>query len=369
MKIFLFITQVANCGVGFYRQFLPLKKLEEKGLIELKVIDFNFGEKELKLPYTFKINHKKMTYIGVEKRLEDAMAWADLVYICRDESSPFISVIGGFKEFYGKKPFLMDIDDLVAHTRPHNPGYLSFYPGSAYIPLNKFLAKIVSGITVSTEYIKKQYQKDNKNIFICPNSLDVKLRNKFLKTRPTIKKEKNEIRIGWAGSAAHWENLKEIEAPLYEIMKKYPNTTFHYTGLYGDLFRWYDMKDRVKTVGFADLRKWPKKLASMGLDIALAPLADNHFNRAKSNLRILEYWSCKYPVIASPVEPYNFITPQDGILVKEEIEWFDAMESLIKNKGMRESLAYRGYKRLCDEYDINKNCKIWLDVFKKFIHS
>jgi len=371
LKIFLFITQVANCGVGYYRQWLPLKKLEEQGKIELRVIDFNWGEKELKNPFvcTFNSDASEMLKAEPEQRLVDALVWADLIYICRDETTSFISVIGAFKEWCKergvKRPILLDIDDLIAHTRPHNPGYLSFYPGSAYIQLNKHLAEIVDGITVSTEYLKKQYKKTNKKIFICPNSLDIKLRDKFLKTKPTIPKKKNEVRIGWAGSAAHWENLKGVESAITDIMKKYPNVTFHYTGLYGDLFKRF--KNRVKTVKFAKLKDWPKKLASMGLDIAIAPLADNHFNRAKSNLRVLEYWACKYAVVASPVLPYKFIKDGvDGYLAREKDEWFDKLELLIKDKDMRNKLAQKGYERLVKEYDVEKNCGIWMDVFKKY---
>ena len=54
-----------------------------------------------------------------------------------------------------------------------------------------------------------------------------------------------------------------------------------------------------------------------------------HFNRAKSNLRVLEYWTAGYPVIASPVLPYKFINDgKDGILAMEKYEWFNALENL-----------------------------------------
>jgi len=371
-KIFLFLTQVANCGVGYYRQWLPLKRLEEQGKIELRVIDFNWGKKEIPNPYIAEIGEDQMHDIKLDKKFEEAMHWADLIYICRDESTPFISVIGGFKEYFKrekiKKPILVDIDDMVAHTRPHNPGYMSFYPGSSYIPLNKHLATLVDGITVSTEYLKKFYKNDNKNISVCPNSLDLRWRDKYADVKPAFKKKKDEIRIGWAGSAAHWENLKQIEKPLYEIMKKYPNVTFHYTGLYGDLFKWRKMKDRIKTVGFVDLKEWPKKLKSMGFDIALAPLADNNFNRAKSNLRVLEYWAAGYPVIASPVEPYKFIREGvDGYLAMEENEWFDRLELLVKDKYVRNALANKGYLRVKEEFNVDMNADVWMSVFKKFI--
>ena len=106
----------------------------------------------------------------------------------------------------------------------------------------------------------------------------------------------------------------------------------------------------------------------MGLDIALAPLADNNFNRAKSNLRVLEYWAADYPVIASPVLPYKFIKDdKDGLLAMEQYEWFDAMERLVKDENKRRQLIKNGRKRLEEEFDVDKNCMIWLKALNKFI--
>jgi len=366
-KIFLEISQVANCGVGYYRQWLPLKKLEEQGLIELRVMDFNWGDKEIKYPYQVSFNGEHIADVQYDKEFLANVEWCDLIYICRDESSPFIAVNGGLKEYF-KKPLIVDIDDYVQFTRPHNPGYISFNPMSPYNKNNLKLLRIADGMTVSTDYLKKVYKNENRRISVCPNSLDVEFRDKSLGTKLGKAKGKNEIRIGWAGSSAHFENLRQIEKPLYEIMKKYPNVTFHYTGLYGDLFKSPDVKDRVFTVRFAPLKEWGDKLVSMGLDIALAPLMDNHFNRAKSNLRVLEYWAAKFPVIASPVEPYRFIKDgKDGLLAMEDNEWFDAMEKLILDVTLRNSLVDNGYKRLKEEYNASINCKRWLEVFNKFL--
>ena len=45
-------------------------------------------------------------------------------------------------------------------------------------------------------------------------------------------------------------------------------------------------------------------LAGISADVAIAPLDANDFNLSKSNLKLLEYGACGYPVIASAVGPY-----------------------------------------------------------------
>ncbi len=64
-----------------------------------------------------------------------------------------------------------------------------------------------------------------------------------------------------------------------------------------------------------DIDKYPSKLASLDLDLAVAPLEINAFNKAKSNLRLLEYGILGWPVIATDIFPYQ-----------------DAPVTLVKNK-------------------------------------
>jgi hypothetical protein len=65
-------------------------------------------------------------------------------------------------------------------------------------------------------------------------------------------------------------------------------------------------------------------LASLNLDLAIAPVEDNLFNACKSNLRLLEYGACGFPVICSDVRCY-----QDGLpvtRVKNRFrDWVDAI--------------------------------------------
>jgi len=51
--------------------------------------------------------------------------------------------------------------------------------------------------------------------------------------------------------------------------------------------------------------QYPAKLASLNLDLAIAPLEQNIFNEAKSNLRLLEYGILGYPVVCSDIYPYQ----------------------------------------------------------------
>ena len=65
-------------------------------------------------------------------------------------------------------------------------------------------------------------------------------------------------------------------------------------------------------------------LASLGLDLAVAPLEDHPFNTCKSNLRLLEYGACGYPVVCSDLEPYRGDLPVTRVRNRTR-DWIEAI--------------------------------------------
>lgn len=372
MKVYIRIPPVADCGVGYYRQWLPLMTARDKGKVEMACHEFTWGKRENDAN-----GHPKEP---TDTELSKTGQWADLVYYSRNDVPEYIAAAGGLrdhvKEVTGKyKPIVLDIDDNVQATRPYNPGYRSFHPGSPNMVWNIKSLGVFDAITVSTQDLKDFYSKytDPTKIYVCPNSLDMKERDEInkmdFKDSKIFPKKENEIRIGWTGSASHWENLKHIEPAVIAILKKYPNVTFYHTGIFGDMFQDKDLREKgqIVNLNWSDLKSWPKFNRECNLDIALAPLTDNDFNRAKSNLRVLEYGSAKFPVICSPVSPYKCFTDKEVIFAKEDVEWYNTMERLIENPEERKTLAENLYQRVKKDYDVDKNYTIWIDAFNKIL--
>jgi O-antigen biosynthesis protein len=365
LKIYNVVSPAADCGVGYYRQMLPLWEMEKRGLIELRTEHFTWGTNGAESgskPVEFELG-------VMAKNCE----WADVVYWSRNDVPQYIANMGGIREYLWDKtkkykPMVLDIDDNIFATRPYNPGYRSYYPNSPYSKWNIKAVENFDAITVSTKNLENLYKQHIKDIFVCPNSMPTQEREDlFKKPRNKYPKKEGEIRIGWSGSAAHWENLKHIEKPVIDILSKYPNTTFYYTGLFGDLFQEKSIKDRVVSIPWSNLKTWGDTNYQMNLDIALAPLVDNDFNRAKSNLRILEYATAKYPVIASPVEPYKTFSSNEVLFAVEKEEWFNAIDKLVKSKDKRDKYSEALDKKVKTFYSISKNYKIWLEAFKQII--
>jgi glycosyltransferase involved in cell wall biosynthesis len=347
------VPPCANCGVGFFRQVNPLEWLVKKGLIEVKQYGYDSGQNHLGNPPL--------------EFLEEWGKWADLLFFGRNDTPQYLSLMCGTAQNFGI-PAVIDYDDNVQAVRPYNPGYPSFAPNSEAKRWNIITLEKTQGLTVSTDNLVEVYKEYAKNIYVCPNSIDFEFRDKFLGSTIEIPKKEGEIRIGWAGSAAHWENLNFIEPVIYDIMDKYKNVTFSFTGIYGDLFNRDDLKDRMIKTKFVDLDKWPEYLVKCGFDIAVAPLVDNLFNRAKSNLRCIEYQACKYPIVAGYVEPYKYIKNGiSGFLAKEREDYYFYIEKLILNEKIRKEMGEAGYNQAKDYYNMEKNCEKWLEAFNDII--
>ena len=114
-------------------------------------------------------------------------------------------------------------------------------------------------------------------------------------------------------------------------------------------------KGVVHVVKFARIDQYPKYLARQGFDIGIAPLADNAFNRGKSNLRWLEYSALKIPTVASNVGHFaETIRPGlDGILCDTPDDFTRELETLIKDRSLRWNLGQAAYDRVQSDFNVN----------------
>nr|WP_260679725.1 glycosyltransferase [Pseudomonas mendocina] len=125
-------------------------------------------------------------------------------------------------------------------------------------------------------------------------------------------------RVGWAGGSGHTGDLALIADVVRELADEVEWVFF---GMCPDNIRPY-VHEFHPGVG---IERYPAALARLNLDLALAPVEQNLFNECKSNLRLLEYGACGFPVICSDIRCYQ----GDGLpvtRVKNRFkDWVDAI--------------------------------------------
>ena len=124
-------------------------------------------------------------------------------------------------------------------------------------------------------------------------------------------------RVGWGGAAGHRGDL-ELIADVVEALSDEVEWVFF--GMCPDKLKPF-VHEIVQPVAIGD---YPGRLASLNLDLAIAPLEDNTFNQCKSNLRLLEYGACGFPVVCSDVRPYQCDLPVTRVKPRFK-EWTEAI--------------------------------------------
>ena len=147
-----------------------------------------------------------------------------------------------------------------------------------------------------------------------------------------------------------------------------------------DYYNWLMTFSKLKYYGDEGIfcRRWTQKANIYAnvldeTDIVIAPLDDNMFNRQKSNLKQVECWTRKLPIVCSDMIPYNV----DGrhlencILIKTEKNakkyWFKYLRKLILDADLRKRLGEQLYVDFKIKYNLENVTANRVEVYKKIL--
>lgn len=277
------------------------------------------------------------------------------------------------------KPVLMDLDDDLFNLFPGHPSAWYFKKGkecprcrNAALTLqdtkcpncgNEELEyqdrlddcskaiQEVDVITVTTPQLAKDFV-GAKSIEIIPNYVNLQKFDSL-----TRKGDYNTV-VGWAGSFTHNLDVKII-ADAIHIIEDHADVYFAIVGVdpqviednFGKLFK---NRERLITMDPLSVERYPEILGAF--DIGLAPILDNKFNRAKSELKAEEYGAASVPGIYSNVAPYaRYIEHgKEGFIARKPKEWKKYLRMLLEDKDLRERMAQNAYEKAAS-MDIRAN--------------
>lgn len=315
-----------DTAVGLYRIGQPIMFLDKVTKNKCKITPFTGQSANVA------IGKEGSTDIGWNDKLLMKIAdgadviWTNIIYD-HDEIIKMLDL----RKWSGAK-WVVDMDDNLYAVTSDNPGQ-----NTTKLLKDNFelCLKVADGVTVSTPTLKKLYENLNPNVFVNPNGTDLSW------WKQTSSKHKG-IRIGWRGAYGHTADLSLIE-PAIRALKKDYNITFVALGLKPEF-----ACEHHEWVACLD---YPKKLDSLGLDIAVVPLVDSSYNRCKSNIAVQEYSALKIPVVASPVENQKNMPI---LYASTNFEWYSELEKLIKDKALREKQGKEQYVFVKENYNIVK---------------
>jgi glycosyltransferase involved in cell wall biosynthesis len=291
--------------------------------------------------------------------LYGACLQADVIIFQRLETEWALTTMYALRDQFPDKPILSEFDDDVFDVAAYNPASEHIKPGSPTVKISIAQIENSDGLIVSTPYLADVYGEYCKSVYVIPNSVEVK------KWDAAPRKRKPGIRIGWIGGASHAEDLRLLETVVPKITAISNDVRFVFSSsMVPDFLR--DLPGVECVEKWSPIVKYPAHLAGLDFDIGLAPLRDNKFNRAKSNLRWLEYGALGIPCVASDVGHFKETIRHgvDGFLAKTPDEMAEQVELLVRNAKLRKRVGAEAHARIERDFNIDRNVHLYAAAVK-----
>jgi len=305
--------------------------------------------------------------------------WCDVVVAQSPAGVEMVSLTMQYQK--SGKVVIVDYDDLVYSCSPFNPAYrtlgirnvnvkdvegnehtlwkdgekgFSIKDNYCRYRSQKDLFKIVDAVTVTNDFLRDKFIEESPElkgkIISIPNTINFDL------FKPFPKKPSDKIRIGWVTSSSHLNEIWMVKNIFNRLFKKYGDKIlFVQLGDIVELQKVFN-KDQMEFHRFIDISVYPLKLASLNLDIGIAPLVDDEFNSCKSSLKWSEYASMKVPTVCSDMQPYSCIEEgKTGFLAKTEDDFVEKISKLIDDETLRREVGQNAYDKNFKDYNLENN--------------
>lgn len=211
-----------------------------------------------------------------------------------------------------KARFVYEIDDYV----PSLPA-LNMHGKELPADVEELVRKgasLCDTMVVSTSPLAEALSSMHSDIRVVPNMLAPHLWRDVKSRRGTSKKP----RVGWGGGTSHTGDLLVLAQVIPALASE---VDWIFFGMCPEDLLPYVHEFHPPV----SMQAYPAKLASLNLDLALAPLEFHVFNDCKSNLRLLEYGACAYPVICTDTKAYEGDLPCTRVIGNSPEEWLQAI--------------------------------------------
>ena len=289
----------------------------------------------------------------------DPAKWADIIVVQRyfplKETSPLLETF-----LASGKPVVFEIDDFLLNVPTSHTLYHNFQRTAPFI--REFLPK-VDLVTVTTDALRERIVTFNPNTVTLPNLID---ESAFVQAAPAADPSKTVI--AYMGSPTHGKDLELVEEALFQVRDRFGSAVeFIFWGCAGTR-----LAKLGRIIPFDDsYASFLKTLGKVHFDIGLAPLADNAFNRCKSNIKWLEYSAYARAGIFSDLEPYRDSVEhgKTGMLAgNDPREWAEALKYLITHPTERKIMGRNARKEAFTRFGLSRGVHRYLEIYKTLLN-
>jgi hypothetical protein len=212
--------------------------------------------------------------------------------------------------------FVYELDDYLGEI-PSASFHAGFMPPDIPEKVRRGVS-LCDRVTTTTPRLADWFRSlGATDVRVIPNGLPA---NRLREREP---RQSGKLRVGFAGGLSHGGDLEMIRPAMEQI---------------GDRVEWVFLgtqplnpPTKIEYHDGVSPQVYLDAMYKLDVDVFLAPLEYNEFNRCKSNLRIIEAASVGACVIAQAIEPYRIDSPPLFAAATTPEEWTLAIEDFIRS--------------------------------------
>ena len=257
---------------------------------------------------------------------------------------------------------VVDIDDFFDGLTPDNHAYYLTHPERNKRTNRDNYAEVIARadtLTVTTPFLLDYYSAVHHDVRMVRNGVHYKMftLHQHRDRKPVI---------GWVGSTGYRNgDLELLREWLPDFLEEH-DLRFHHSGWHEDHPDIADVTginpDRVTYTPLVPITSYAEVFHHF--DIGLVPLTEIDFNRAKSNIKGLEYGSAGIPFVASDLPEYRLLHEDGaGLLARTADDWRAQVEWLLDYRNRKEA-ARQTRQTITARWGIDSRADEWRDVFR-----
>ena len=188
-------------------------------------------------------------------------------------------------------------------------------------------------------------------VCVIENALDEETVRLAAAISRTPRKDDGLVRIAYgSGTKTHDADFRIAAVAIKRVLAARPNVRLRILGELNLPPDFDDVVGQIERLPLSNYATYLKRLAES--DISIAPLEDNVFNDAKSNIKYLEAASIRLPSVCSPSAAMRTAI-QDGdtgFLAPDSATWERALLALVDDEALRATMADRAYHHVHADY-------------------
>jgi hypothetical protein len=267
-----------------------------------------------------------------------------------------------------------EIDDCIHKDDipPYNIGREAYLAPGLMDNIEKML-NASDFVTVTCQnlsnYYRDKFNVPEENIVVLPNYLPRWWIGEVYDERRIINRYQEQVvknkkpRIGFVSSSTHFDikNLNGGFDDFTHINDFIRNTKDKYQWVFvgGHPQQLMDLiqDGSVEFHQGSDILNYPREMDMKKLDLVVAPLVDNTFNKCKSNIKFLEMSALGIPVICQDLDPYHGYT---DLLFNDTNDLQNKIDQVLKSEDDYMNIV-KNYRNIIDFGDSKSKNGWWLE--------